>query len=71
MQLEIRNFRCFSKEQFYFNDKKIIIVGKNGAGKTSLFEALHYLCYLKSFRTHKASELIAFNNDNFFYQTYV
>lgn len=36
-----------------------VIMGKNGSGKSSLIEALHYSCYLRSFRTHHHEELIA------------
>jgi len=35
-----------------------IIHGENGSGKTSLLEAIYYLAYCKSFRTHKQKNLI-------------
>jgi len=65
-QLEIKRFRCFSSFVMECNSSQVIIVGKNGSGKTSLFEALHYLCYLRSFRTHKTKELIKFDSNDFF-----
>lgn len=43
-----------------------VLTGFNGAGKTSLLEALHYACYLKSFRTHSPYELIKDESDSFF-----
>lgn len=43
-----------------------MLCGSNGSGKTSLLEALHYGCYLRSFRTHLPRELIAHSKDTFF-----
>lgn len=43
-----------------------LIQGANGAGKSSLLEALHYLCYLRSFRTHSPRDLVNFDTNNFF-----
>src|SRR5690606_9539424 len=44
----------------------ILLEGGNGAGKTSLIEALHYGCYLRSFRTHMPRELSQFGAQDFF-----
>jgi len=49
-----------------FDGPITVIQGENGTGKTSLLEALHYMCYMRSFRTHTARDLIAFEADNFF-----
>ncbi|EAT10677.1 DNA replication/repair protein RecF [Bermanella marisrubri] len=35
-----------------------LIYGENGSGKTSFLEAIYYLAYCKSFRTHKQKNLI-------------
>ena len=64
--LQLKNFRCFDALTLSFDAPIILIEGLNGAGKTSLLEALHYLCYLRSFRTHLPQELIQFGHDNFF-----
>lgn len=42
------------------------MTGENGSGKTSLLEALHYSCYLKSFRTHLNRDLVNLENQHFF-----
>lgn len=65
ISLKINNFRCFNNRSFNFDkDKDIVfITGNNGTGKTSILEAIHYSCYLKSFRTHLPLELIAFNSN--------
>lgn len=44
----------------------VLIEGENGSGKTSLLEAIHYLCYVRSFRTHIPHDLVSFGNDTFF-----
>lgn len=65
-RVHIHNFRCFDKETFDLSDRVILVQGKNGAGKSSFLEALHYLCYLRSFRTPCAKDLIRFGQDSFF-----
>jgi DNA replication and repair protein RecF len=64
--IQIKNFRCFDSLDLSFESHLILIVGINGAGKTSLLEALHYLCYMRSFRTHLPQELVQFGYENFF-----
>ncbi len=49
--LELKNFRNFSFKNFNFNNKKNIISGKNGAGKTSILEAIFIFSSGKSFRS--------------------
>jgi DNA replication and repair protein RecF len=65
-KLKLRNFRCFSEKEFEFNENFVVIKGPNGSGKSSLLEALHYCCYLRSFRTHLNRELIKLDEDCFF-----
>lgn len=48
-----------------------MIQGMNGSGKSSLIEALHYACYLKSFRTYTPRELTAFNATSFFIKVFL
>lgn len=64
--LSIKNFRCFNTLELDFNSPITLIEGLNGTGKTSLLEALHYLCYLRSFRTHIPNELVQFGQEHFF-----
>lgn len=65
-KLNLKNFRCFSDLTLTFSARIVLIEGKNGTGKTSVLEALHYLCYLRSFRTYSPQELMHFGNENFF-----
>ncbi|MDR3646732.1 MAG: DNA replication and repair protein RecF [Candidatus Babeliales bacterium] len=64
--LVLKNFRCFKNLELKLEAPIILIEGENGSGKTSILEALHYLCYLKSFRTHLSKDLIKLESENFF-----
>lgn len=66
-RLTAKQFRCFADRVFDFQGAKfIVILGKNGVGKSSLLEALHYGCYLRSFRTHVHKDLMQDSADHFF-----
>lgn len=62
----LKNFRCFKELSVAFHNQLVLIKGDNGVGKTSLLEALHYACYLRSFRTFSPKELLHFQATNFF-----
>ena len=64
--LQLKGFRCFANKQIDLDAPVVLIEGDNGAGKTSLLEALHYLCYLRSFRTHRTQEITAIGTPGFF-----
>jgi DNA replication and repair protein RecF len=64
--IHIKNFRCFEDINLTFDNATVLIQGCNGSGKTSLLEALHYACYLRSFRTHSPKEMLQFEQSNFF-----
>lgn len=69
--LQVKNFRCFSEKTIEFDHHLIHLQGLNGSGKTSVIEAIHYLCYLRSFRTHTPRELLYFGHENFFLKAMV
>lgn len=58
-RFEIRNFRNIQEAQLHFNSKLNFIFGLNGAGKSSLLEAICFLGLGRSFRTRKYSQLIS------------
>jgi DNA replication and repair protein RecF len=64
--LSLKNFRCFTNTSFSFDAPVVLIEGLNGSGKTSLLEAIHYLCYVRSFRTHIPQDLVSFGSETFF-----
>lgn len=65
-KLQLQNLRCFSDKELEFDQKITLIEGLNGSGKTTIIEALYYLCYLRSFRTNITQDLISFERDSFF-----
>ncbi len=65
-KLSLKNFRCFTDRQFDIDGQFVLIQGKNGIGKTSFLEALHYGCHLRSFRTPQPNDLINFDSKYFF-----
>lgn len=64
--LTLKNFRCFADRTFTFDAPITLLSGTNGSGKTSILEALHYACYLRSFRTPAPRDLVSFDTQNFF-----
>ena len=64
--IHLKNFRCFADFSLAIEKPIVIITGDNGSGKSSLLEAIHYGCYLRSFRTHTPGELIHFGDTSFF-----
>lgn len=65
-ELTLRQFRCFKERTIQFDGRIVVVEGLNGSGKSSLLEALHYGCYLRSFRTHLNRDLIHLGQDYFF-----
>lgn len=64
-KIHLKNFRNFSDVNFSFNDKLNFILGKNGSGKTTVLEAIHYLTFTKSFKTNFDKEVIKNGCDYF------
>ena len=65
VSLTLKNFRCFSSVDIDIESPVVLIYGPNGSGKTSLIEALHYGCYLRSFKTHTLREITQSKADGF------
>lgn len=49
-KIKLENFRNYESAEVIFSDGINIILGKNGAGKTNLIEALYTFSYARSFR---------------------
>lgn len=47
--LKIINFKNYSEAEFDFSNKINCFVGNNGAGKTNILDAIHYLSFCKSY----------------------
>ncbi len=49
--ISIFQFKNYQNRQFSFAERVIGIFGNNGVGKTNLLDAIHYLCFTKSYFT--------------------
>jgi DNA replication and repair protein RecF len=57
-ELRITNLRCIESAELEFSPDLNLIVGENGAGKTSVLEAIFLLGRGRSFRTRNSEKLI-------------
>lgn len=58
MQLQLTaialfQFKNYFQQEFLFSERLVGICGKNGLGKTNLLDAVHYLCFTKSYFTRQ------------------
>src|SRR3954465_12775518 len=58
-ELRIETLRCIESASFEFSPELNLIAGENGAGKTSILEAIFLLGRGRSFRTRLAERLIS------------
>lgn len=47
--ISLTQFRNYTFESFNFSERVIGICGTNGSGKTNLLDAIHFLCFTKSY----------------------
>ena len=64
-ELSLFQFKNHSESNFQFNEKINCFVGNNGAGKTNILDAIHYLSLTKSYFNHIDSNNIQFDHDFF------
>ena len=62
-QLTLVNFRNYANAKIDFGDGVHVIHGNNGAGKTTILEAVHYLALTKSFRATTDKHLVLSKQD--------
>lgn len=51
--ISLYQFKNYFQQQFSFTERIVGICGRNGAGKTNLLDAIHYLCFTKSYFTRQ------------------
>lgn len=56
-RLALKQFRCFEACTIELGEGTLI-EGNNGSGKSSILEALHFICYGRSFRAQSPRDLI-------------
>ena len=55
----LTQFKNYLNQSFQFSERIIGISGRNGIGKTNLLDAIHYLCFTKSYFTRIDSNNIS------------
>jgi len=63
--INLKNFRLHKNTELHFSDDLNFIVGGNGQGKTTILEAIYYLCTTKSLNQSPDIESLNFNEDIF------
>ncbi|MFZ1289305.1 MAG: DNA replication and repair protein RecF [Melioribacteraceae bacterium] len=63
--IELKNFRLHKLTNLEFSNNLNFVVGGNGQGKTSLLEAIYYLCTTKNLNQNSDIDALNFN-ENFF-----
>ncbi len=49
--ISLYQFKNYDQQTFPFTERIVGICGRNGVGKTNLLDAIHYLCFTKSYFT--------------------
>ncbi len=49
--ISLVQFKNYDSARFQFSERVVGICGRNGRGKTNLLDAIHYLCFTKSYFT--------------------
>ena len=63
--LQLNQFKNHRESGFTFSKQVNCFVGNNGAGKTNILDAIHYLCQTKSYFNHIDAQNIQFGADYF------
>lgn len=66
--ITLLNFKNYSDAELSFSKTVNAFVGNNGAGKTNMLDAIHYLCLCKSYFNPIDSQQIKTNEELFFIQ---
>ena len=63
-QLELNNFRNYRRFQFELTENRLIVIGRNGVGKSNLLESVELLSTLRSHRSNRNQDLIYWDQDH-------
>jgi DNA replication and repair protein RecF len=65
-ELHLINFRNYAREELQFEPGICVIQGANGQGKSNLLEAIYSLCFARSFRNFKESDLVRWDTPYYY-----
>lgn len=63
--ISLLQFKNYSNRSFDFTERIVGICGNNGVGKTNLLDAIHYLCFTRSYFTRVDGNNVRKGNDGF------
>ena len=63
--IELKNFRLHINTNLEFSKNINYIVGGNGQGKTSLLEAIYYLCTTRNLNQNSDNDVLSFDKNIF------
>ena len=64
--ISLFQFKNYTQQNFSFFAKIVCVYGKNGSGKTNLLDAIYYVCFTKSYFTHKDAAIVQANKQGMF-----
>lgn len=64
-QLKLTQYKNYYIDHFNFEEPVIGITGRNGVGKTNLLDAIHYLCFTKSYFTNSDTANVQLGQQGF------
>lgn len=63
--ISLFQFKNYFHQSFEFSERIVGIYGRNGVGKTNLLDAIHYLCFTKSYFSRQDSSNIHHGHQGF------
>lgn len=63
--LSLLQFKNYDRSQFRFDQRIVGITGRNGMGKTNLLDAIHYLCFTRSYFSSQDQLSVRFQTEGF------
>ena len=64
-KIVLTRFKNYHFQSFEFDKRIVAITGRNGIGKTNLIDAVHYLCFTKSYFSNTDAQTMQFNQEGF------